>query len=317
MSEFVIISAAAFIAVAAFAAFVWLWIGSLGPSSVEARLQQLSQSVSPEWELPSIVKADTAPVGYRDPWNCLRNSLNALLERSRSPLTLQWVAGLSVLGAAASLVAAVAVHAPLHLVPIATLGGGLLPATWLWLRMKARQRRFDRQFPEALDLLARALRSGRSLNSGMQVIVQEMLPPISEEFRIVTEAVNLGVVPEKALDDLAHRMPNPNLQFLTASVAMQRQSGGSLARILEKISGIVRERFRLLGQVQALTGEGRISGAVLMSLPIAVFFALYHLNPKYVTVLLNDEIGRTMLWGAILMQLVGAVVIRKVVDIKI
>jgi tight adherence protein B len=317
MSPFVIISAAAFLAVAAFAAFLWMWIGGLRPNNAEARLQELSRSVVPDWELPSIVKTEAVAVGSWDPWNRLHKAVTSLLDQSRSPINLRWFLGLTILGAVASVIAGVLTHAPLALLPVLPVLGAMLPATWLWMRMRSRHRRFDRQLPEALDLLARALRSGRSLNSGMLVIVQEMLPPISEEFRIVTEAVNLGVLPEKALDDLAHRIPNPNLRFLAASVGMQRQSGGNLSQILEKISRIVRDRFRILGQVQALTGEGRISGSVLMALPIVVFFALFYLNPEYVMVLIDDDIGRKILFGAVAMQLLGAVVIRRIVDIKI
>ena len=317
MSTFAIISVAAFLAMAAFAAFIWLWFGDLRPTNVEARLRELSKSVSPDWALPSIVKTTTESAGTWDIWNRLRNSVTSLIDQARAPIDVRWFAGLSVLGAVVLFLVAVVTRAPVLLWPPMAIIGGLAPAIWLWCRMKARHRRFDRQLPEALDLLARALRTGRSLNSGMLVIVQEMLPPISEEFRIVTEAVNLGVLPEKALDDLAHRIPNANLRFLAASVAMQRQSGGNLSQILEKISRIVRERFRILGQVQALTGEGRISGTVLMALPIVIFFALFYLNPGYVMVLVDDELGRKMLFAAIFMQFLGALAIRKIVDIKI
>ena len=113
------------------------------------------------------------------------------------------------------------------------------------------------------------------------------------------------------------RMPNVDLQFFVTAVAIQRQAGGDLAEILNKISGLVRERFKILGQVKALTGEGRISGIVLMALPIALFFAVYYLNKDYVMVLFEHEDGRKMMTGAIFLQILGAFVILKICDIKV
>ena len=108
-----------------------------------------------------------------------------------------------------------------------------------------------------------------------------------------------------------------DLQFFVTAVAIQRQAGGDLAEILNKISYIVRERFKILGQVKALTGEGRISGVVLMGLPIVLFFAVYYLNPEYVMLLFNRELGRQMITVAVIMQIVGAIIIKKIVDIKV
>ena len=108
-----------------------------------------------------------------------------------------------------------------------------------------------------------------------------------------------------------------DLQFFVTAVVIQRQAGGDLAEILNKISYLVRERFKILGQVKALTGEGRISGVVLMALPIALFFAVYYLNPDYVMLLFNRDIGRKMITVAVVLQIVGAVVIKKIVDIKV
>src|SRR6185503_19762898 len=109
----------------------------------------------------------------------------------------------------------------------------------------------------------------------------------------------------------------PDLQFFVTAVAMQRQCGGDLAEILDKISWLVRERFFIQGQVQALTGEGRMSGAVLLALPILLFFAVYTLNPDYVMLLFTEPMGKKMLIGSIVMQVVGTVVIRKIINIKI
>ena len=165
--------------------------------------------------------------------------------------------------------------------------------------------------------MARALKSGHSLASGLNVVASEMPAPISTEFRTVYDEQNLGIPIEQALRNMLVRVPNMDLQFFVTAVAIQRQAGGDLAEILNKISYLVRERFKILGMVKALTGEGRISGIVLMALPICLFFVVYYLNPEYVMLLFNREIGRQMIGVAIFLQILGAVVIRKIVNIKV
>jgi tight adherence protein B len=144
-----------------------------------------------------------------------------------------------------------------------------------------------------------------------------MPAPISMEFQTVYEEQNLGIPIDQALKNMLGRIPNMDLRFFVTAVCIQRQSGGDLAEILNKISHLVRERFKILGQVRALTGEGRMSGAVLMALPIALFFAVYYLNPDYVMILFDREEGRKMLFGAIVMQIFGAICIKKIIDIKV
>jgi tight adherence protein B len=144
-----------------------------------------------------------------------------------------------------------------------------------------------------------------------------MSDPISEEFNIAYEEQNLGIAIDQSLKNMYKRMPNLDFKFFATAVAIQRQCGGDLAEILDKISHIIRERFRIMGQVQALTGEGRISGVVLMLLPIALFFAVWRLNEEYVMVLFTDELGRKMVGVAIFLQVLGAITIKKIIEIKV
>jgi tight adherence protein B len=144
-----------------------------------------------------------------------------------------------------------------------------------------------------------------------------MPDPISTEFGQAYEEQNLGVPIEQALKNMLVRMPNLDLRFFVTAVAIQKQAGGDMAEILDKISYIIRERFKIMGQVQALTGEGRISGVVLMALPIALFFAVYYLNPDYVMLLFTEELGRKMIALAAVLQVLGAIAIKKIVNIKI
>jgi tight adherence protein B len=144
-----------------------------------------------------------------------------------------------------------------------------------------------------------------------------MPPPISKEFGRVFEEQNLGIPLEESLEDLTNRVPNLDLKFFATALILQRQTGGDLAEILDKIGSLIRDRFRIWGQVQALTGEGRLSGTVLLALPVVLFLAVYQLNPAYVMILFTDPLGKKMLVAAIIMQLLGALVIRKIVNIKV
>jgi len=144
-----------------------------------------------------------------------------------------------------------------------------------------------------------------------------MADPISTEFRIAYEEQNLGIPIEQALKNMMTRIPNLDLKFFVTAVSIQRQTGGDLAEIIDKICEVIRERFKILGMVQALTGEGRLSGAVLMALPIAIFIAVYFLNQDYVMLLFNTDLGKKMLGFGIFMQIIGAICIKKIIDIKV
>jgi tight adherence protein B len=122
---------------------------------------------------------------------------------------------------------------------------------------------------------------------------------------------------EQSLREMTERIPNLDLKFFVTAVILQRQTGGDLAEILDKIGELIRERFRIWGQVQALTGEGRLSGIVLLALPFLLFFTVYYLNPKYLMTLFTDPMGTKMLISAIVMQILGALTIRKIINIKV
>lgn len=210
-----------------------------------------------------------------------------------------------------------AARLPTPLYPVCGLLVGSIPAIIVWWKRRSRMKSFAAQLPDAMSLIARALRSGHSLASAMNVIVDEMPAPISVEFGMAYEEQNLGIPIERALRGMLKRMPNFDLRFFVTAVAIQKQAGGDLAEILDKIAYVIRERFKILGTVAALTAEGRLSGIVLMALPVGLFLAVYALNADYVTLLFTDPFGRKMVAGALFMQVLGAVVIKKIVDIKV
>ncbi|MEM9659193.1 MAG: type II secretion system F family protein [Planctomycetota bacterium] len=201
--------------------------------------------------------------------------------------------------------------------PIVGLTFSTLPIAWLMMRRKRRLKKFAAQLPEALELVARALRAGHSLAAGFRLVASEGSDPIAAEFGRVFEEQNLGIPFEEALDSLTERVPNLDLKFFATAVILQRQTGGDLAEILDKIGSLIRERFKIWGQVQALTGEGRLSGIVLLALPPMLFVAVYRMNPDYMMVLFTDDLGKKMLIGGVIMQLLGALVIRKIVNIRV
>jgi tight adherence protein B len=215
------------------------------------------------------------------------------------------------------MVGAVAAGLPVVAAPLVGIFAGSLPILWIVMRRRRRFKRFAKQLPDALELISRALRAGHSLASGFNLVASEMTDPIATEFQKSFEEQNLGIPLDQALESMTTRMPNLDLRFFATAVILQRQTGGDLAEILDKIGRLIRERFQIWGQVQALTGEGRLSGIVLLALPPFLFVAVWRLNPDYVLPLFTDPLGKKMLAVAVIMQVLGALVIRKIVNIKV
>jgi tight adherence protein B len=193
----------------------------------------------------------------------------------------------------------------------------VVPFGWLWNKRRVRLNTFASQLPDAMELIARALRAGHSLAAGMHVVAEEMPPPIADEFSRVYEEQNLGISLEDALGSMCDRVPNLDLRFFVTSVIIQRQTGGDLAEILDKIGYVIRERYKIMGQVKALTAEGRLSGVVLIALPFVLFLVMLHLKYDYVALLWQKPLGIKMLVIAGFMQLLGAFAIKKIIDIKV
>ncbi len=205
----------------------------------------------------------------------------------------------------------------MYVAPVGALIFFGLPWVWLWNKRRSRLKTFASQLPDALELVARALRAGHSLAAGLHVVAEEMPPPISKEFGRVYEEQNLGIPLEEALRAITERVPNLDLRFFVTSVAIQRQTGGDLAEILDKIGHVIRERYRILGQVKALTAEGRLSGLVLIALPFGLFLMMLHMKPDYIQLLWTDPLGVKMSVFALVLQVLGAYAIKKIVDIKV
>lgn len=323
MDPIVLVSLAAFGGAAALGVLVFSIVKERQGTRAEDRLEVLAGLKSPDSEQHGIMKDDLMAAGS----GAMKSVVNGLsgrfgdlglfLSQADSPINFQTFLLISGICALVGAAGAVIAQAPAPLYPVFALMLGVCPLMWLWWRRRRRFGKFEAQLPEALELLARALRSGHSLNSGLFLVSEEMPAPISSEFHIAYEEQNLGIPIDQALKGMLKRMPNLDLKFFVTAVAIQRQTGGDLAEILDKIGYVIRERFKILGLVKALTGEGRLSGAVLMAMPIAIFIAVYYLNTEYVMLLFTTDLGKKMVAGGIVMQILGAVCIKKIIDIKV
>ncbi len=221
---------------------------------------------------------DDAPTLLAQWFQKLAN-FDLIFEQADTTLTVGKLAAFSLSLGAAGVAVCVVMKSPVFMAPLAAIAAGSLPMLWLLWRRKSRLKAFSTQLPDALEMLARILRSGQGLSFGLNAVATEMSPPIGKEFGRAFEEQNLGVSVDDSLRAMCERVPNLDLRFFVTAVILQRQTGGDLSEILDKIGSLIRERFRILGQVAALTGEGRLSGIVLMAMPLALFIVVYNLNP--------------------------------------
>lgn len=244
-------------------------------------------------------------------------NFNQLMEQANVQMSGAKFLTICVSCAAVGAVICLVTPTPKYLMPVFAIVTGGLPLLWLLQKRKKRIKRFNEQLPEALELLSRSLRAGHSLAAGFGLIASEMQDPIGSEFGRAFEEQNLGITLEEALEGMTERVPNMDLRFFATAVMLQRQTGGDLAEILDKIGTLIRDRFKLAGAIQALTGEGRLSGVVLLGLPPTLFVVMLYLNYDYAMVLMRDESGRMLMGIALVMQFLGALVIRKIINIKV
>jgi tight adherence protein B len=201
--------------------------------------------------------------------------------------------------------------------PVAALMAGAAPLAWVMNRRSSRMKRFEEQFPEALDLLARAIRSGQAFQTALGMVADELPDPVGPEFRKTFDQQNYGLPLRDALNEMSVRISILDVRFFVTAVLIQRDTGGNLAEILDNLAHVVRERFKIQRQVRVHTAHGRFTGYVLMALPGALAVALTFINPEHMALLFHEKMGQTMLMGAVVMQMIGYVWIRKVIKIEV
>jgi tight adherence protein B len=201
--------------------------------------------------------------------------------------------------------------------PFAFIAGATLPIIWLKHKRSARLKKFEEQFPDALDLMSRALRAGHAFQTSMGMVAEELPAPVGIEFKKAFEQQNFGLPLRDVLDQLAERVTLLDVKFFVTAVTIQRETGGNLAEILDNLAHVVRERFKILRQVRVHTAHGRFTGYVLLSLPAALAVALTFINPEHMKLLYTERMGQTMIIVAIIMQTIGYVWIRKIIKIEV
>ena len=194
---------------------------------------------------------------------------------------------------------------------------GLAPYGYLYWQREARFRRCEALLPEAVDLMARALRAGHAVSSVLEMVGQEVADPVASEFRTVYEEQSLGLPLREAVLNLAGRVPRDDVRFLATAILVQKETGGNLAEILDKTAAVMRERVRLRGQLRIYTAQGRVTGWILCCLPFILFALISVVNPDYEKILFTDPLGIHLIYLGLFMMVTGIFVIRWIINIKV
>jgi tight adherence protein B len=314
-----------FMSVVAVALLVIMTVGARTSKTVSVRLAALDQETAPtmyEETLPDIRRLESKLSAI--PW--LNHWLTSMNLSAASSLYL-YQAGMSIsLGALllTSIIGFAVLGCVLYLrfgqiFPSALVASGFLPIPFLFVRWKRAKRlgKLEQQLPEALGMMVSALRVGHSLVASLGAVAQESPDPIGTEIRKCFEEQNYGVDLRTAFMNLTERAPIQDLRIFVAAVLIQKESGGNLAEVLDKVAQTTRERFRLKKQVSVHTAQGRMTGWILSLLPVGLGLGMYFMNPGSMSVLWTRPVGLKLLYTALGMDVVGALIIRKIVAIRV
>jgi len=200
---------------------------------------------------------------------------------------------------------------------LASTVGLFLPRTYVRIRQVRRIKHIDNQLVDALILISNSLKSGYSFLQGLELVAEEAPKPICDEFSRVLKETNLGMNLDDALDNMTERVPSEDLDLVITAVKIQRQIGGNLSEVLDRIVHTIRERIRIKGEISTLTAQGKLQGIILTLLPPGIAVGIYGMAPDFMSPLFTTTIGKMMIGVAFILQLIGAFFIRKIVDIKV
>jgi tight adherence protein B len=203
-----------------------------------------------------------------------------------------------------------------YTIPIGMIAA-LLPIAYVAFKRKRRLRKFEEHFPEALDLLGRAVRAGHAFTTGLEMISKECAEPLAGEFRTAFEEQNFGLPLRDALLNLTERVPLIDVRFFVTALLIQKETGGNLAEILDGLARVIRDRFRIYREVQVRTAQGRLTAGILIALPIMMLLILSALNPQYIGVLFTDPKGPVVLAIAAIMQVIGSAILWKIIHFEV
>lgn len=228
----------------------------------------------------------------------------------------QWLGGSLLAGLGTALLLQ-SLHGPAPVTFSLAMGVGLLPTAYVLRRRQQRLARLYAQLPDALDMMARALRAGHAFSSALQMAAQELGDPLAGELRLVHEEVRFGLSLQQALGHLVERAPLTDLRYFVVAVLIQRESGGNLAEVMGKLAQLIRARQRLLSRVRVLSSEGRLSAWILVVLPFALAGLLSVFNPQFISPLWTDPIGVGLLKGMLVMMAIGVFLMVRIVRIRV
>jgi tight adherence protein B len=298
------------------------WAFILRPEEAEGQAVRKRLKARKAALLAPIVKTESklSAVGpvehFLERFESLADPLRKLIERSGLKITV----GLLVLATAFAAIGGYAlVVLTTRMVSVGILVGAMLSAAPILYVKRAATKRvalFEEQFPEAVDLMARSLRAGHALTSALQMVGEEMQEPVGTEFRLLFDRQNFGMSLPDALKEFGNRVPLVDARFFVTAVLIQRESGGNLSQVLDNLASVIRERFKVKRQVRVMSAHGRITGWVLGCLPIALAFILFLIQPEHITLLLTTQLGIQMLTGAVVLQIIGILIIRRIVDVE-
>lgn len=305
-------------------AVVWWSWSRRGPdlARVRARLSAGERGAAKPRQGPALIEREEQTTGRMVSRLLLRLRLNERLKALVEQAGLKWNVARTMHATLALFLAGFAGVWYLEpdyraLAPVAGLALGALPMAYVVRQRRARLRKFEAQFPEALEFVSRAMRAGHAFSVSLEMIHAEFQDPVAGEFKRTFDEQNLGMPLDVALTKMGERVPSLDVQFFISAVTLQKRTGGNLAEVLDKLASLIRERFKLRGKIRAISAHGRMTGAALTSIPIAVGIMMCYVNPGYAQFFSHDDTGKTMLGVAVGLQVIGYGVIRKIVNIEV
>ena len=302
-------------------------LATMGPSSsAKQALATLDSAIKVDRRelLPQKLNVRKNELLSSIPWlnkRLLKVELAPYLRKMLSQAELDWSPGrLLIMTVACCALPSYFLFLSFQSYPLALVGGvvcGLLPFGWVVFKRSRRFSAFEKNLPEALDLMVSGLRAGHSLLAAMALVSRECPEPVKSEFKICFEEQNYGLEMKTALENMLARVPLQDLKITATAILIQKESGGNLAEVLDKTSHVIRERFRLKRQIMVHTAQGRLTGLVLTCLPIVLGIGIYFVDPDMVSILWHRQIGIEMMWGAAGLIMLGGFVIYQIVNIDV
>jgi tight adherence protein B len=282
----------------------------LQPEPVSKKLKQL-QIQKPIEQLSGVAQLNTLLGGM--------SRLTGPLQRDLTQAALRVTVGTILLSSAclALLVYVLVRYITINSMFAAAAGAlaAFIPFMYVKYMKNKRLRQFEEQFPEAIDLIGRALRAGHAFTTGLAMAAEEIPKPVGEEFKLLYDRQNFGMPLPDAMKSFAERIPLIDARFFVTAVLTQRETGGNLGEVLDNLASVIRDRFRVKRQVRVLTAHGRITGWILAAMPPALAVVMFITTPSHMQMLISDPLGVRMIIGALVLQVTGTLIIRKLVDI--